>query len=213
MKGMLVKDLKLMKMNQKFFLLVIAIAFFVSWVNESNPMFMVSYLTILISMLTISTISYDEYDHGFPFLFTLPITRVSYAIEKYVLSFLLSGSVWLLSTLAFLLLQCLKHNAFVFSEALLMAFYHLLIALIVNAFMIPCQLKFGTEKAAVIRMLIFGIGIGVATGLFIILNELNLSVTGTLSLGTLACILTIGTLLMTLISVQISIRIMKKKEF
>ena len=47
----------------------------------------VGYVTFIFTLFTVSTISYDEYDNGYPFLFTLPITRRQYVNEKYVVCF------------------------------------------------------------------------------------------------------------------------------
>ena len=42
----------------------------------------VGYVTFIFTLFTVSTISYDEYDNGYPFLFTLPITRRQYVNRK-----------------------------------------------------------------------------------------------------------------------------------
>ncbi len=50
-------------------------------------------------LFTLSTISYDEFDNGNAFLFSLPITRAGYVVEKYCFALILALSAWTISTL------------------------------------------------------------------------------------------------------------------
>ena len=83
MKGLLIKDFKLLK-NQKQFFLTVSMMGIIFLVVSNNPDFVISYITIMISIFTLSTISYDQYNNGMAYLFTLPITRKEYVGEKYV---------------------------------------------------------------------------------------------------------------------------------
>ena len=58
---------------------------------EFESTFVVSYFTMIASMFVLSTISYDEYDNGYAFLFSMPFSRTSYVKEKYVFSILVGG--------------------------------------------------------------------------------------------------------------------------
>lgn len=68
MKGLLIKDFKLMMMQKNFFLSIIAIAVVLT-VFVKNPSFIIGYLTFIGSVFTLSTISYDEFDNGNAFYF------------------------------------------------------------------------------------------------------------------------------------------------
>ena len=74
MKGLLIKDFKLMKMQKNFFIMIVVISFVVSLLTE-DVTFMLGFISFITSLFTISTISYDEFDNGNAFLFTLPIDR------------------------------------------------------------------------------------------------------------------------------------------
>lgn len=76
MKGLFVKDLKLMSGQKKFLALVFLLACVLLTTNSAT--FVINYLTIFCSILVVSTISYDEFDNGNAFLFTLPISRKEY---------------------------------------------------------------------------------------------------------------------------------------
>ena len=88
MKGLLIKDFKLMK-EQKNFLLIILIITIGMSLFTNDLSFALGFLTFIVSLFSLSTTSYDEFDNGNAFLFTLPITRSKYVIEKYYLSMIL----------------------------------------------------------------------------------------------------------------------------
>ena len=88
MKAMLIKDLKLMKNLKHFFLLILVIGVACS-VVYNNPSFVIAYMTVIFSSMAVSTISYDNYENGAAFFFTLPVSRKGYVREKYVLSMIL----------------------------------------------------------------------------------------------------------------------------
>ena len=90
MKGLLVKDFRLLKVQKNFFLLIIAVAIGMAlFTNDVAPM--LGFLAFVLSIFTLSTISYDEFDNGNAFLFSLPVSRKDYAIEKYCLGLILEG--------------------------------------------------------------------------------------------------------------------------
>ncbi|MGG5371684.1 ABC-2 transporter permease [Enterococcus sp. AZ196] len=74
MKSLLIKDLKLMNMQKNFFLIIIVVSIFVCVVT-SNAVTPITFLTFIGSMFTLSTISYDEFDNGNAFLFTLDLCQ------------------------------------------------------------------------------------------------------------------------------------------
>ena len=98
MRGLICKDLRLM-MVQKNFLIMLAAVALVSLAAMDDPMFVIMYMTLIFTSFILSTMSYDEFDNGFPFLFTLPITRKLYVREKYVLALLSGAAAWVLTTL------------------------------------------------------------------------------------------------------------------
>ena len=73
MTALLVKDWKLLKGQRQFFMVIIGLAaFYAIFMNETAMSFVVTYIAIMMAMFTLSTISYDEYNNGAAFLFTLP---------------------------------------------------------------------------------------------------------------------------------------------
>ena len=86
MKGLLIKDWKLLMGQKQFFVTVCGLGFLFTFVN-GDPTFAVPYVAMMLCMFSVGTISYDEYDNGGAFLFSLPITRKVYVAEKYVYGF------------------------------------------------------------------------------------------------------------------------------
>ena len=88
MKGLFVKDLKLMMSQKNFLLLILAIVIGMM-IFTDDVIFPLGFLSFTVSLFTVGTISYDDFDNGNAFLFTLPITRNHYVSEKYFLGLLL----------------------------------------------------------------------------------------------------------------------------
>ena len=139
MKGLLIKDFKLMKGQRNFLLMIIAISIGSAFAMEDLT-FLVGYMTALCSMFTLSSISYDEFENGNAFLFSLPITRKSYVAEKYTFALIVSGVSWVFSTVIATIAG--GGNADVIMAALLI----FAVLLLFLAIMLPVQLKFGGEK-------------------------------------------------------------------
>ena len=146
MRGLICKDLRLM-MVQKNFLIMLAAVALVSLAAMDDPMFVIMYMTLIFTSFILSTMSYDEFDNGFPFLFTLPITRKLYVREKYVLALLSGAAAWVLTTL-------LSAGSCIFSDGALpqlswfaASFMVLPMLAVLIALMIPFKLKFGSENS------------------------------------------------------------------
>ena len=80
MKGLFVKDLKLMMLQKNFLLLILA-SVIGMMIFIDDVIFPLGFLSFIVSLFTVSTISYDDFDNGNAFLFTLPITRNHYAVS------------------------------------------------------------------------------------------------------------------------------------
>ncbi len=164
MAGLLMKDLRL-TMMQKNTLLMVGIIAVIVVIGEGDPGFVITYLTFIGVLYTMNTLSYDGADNGNAFLFSLPITRAGYVMEKYVFGLLGGSALWLFGVALAYTVNALKNVPF--SEEIMMnAFVALLMPVFVLAFLLPIELKFGAEKArimiVVISCLLFVVGMLVA---------------------------------------------------
>ncbi len=97
MRGLFVKDFRLLMLQKNFLLLILAIVIGMMAFTD-DVVFPLGFLSFVVSLFTVSTISYDDFDNGNAFLFTLPITRENYVIEKYFLGLLFGCTAWIVAT-------------------------------------------------------------------------------------------------------------------
>ena len=103
MKGLLLKDLYVMKRELRAFLFIIVVFTAISFVGENNSFFMF-YGIVMLPIVNISLISYDERSHWDSFLETTPISRSTAVSEKYLLNLLLL-LLWSPVVIVFYLIQ------------------------------------------------------------------------------------------------------------
>lgn len=217
MRGLWIKDCKLMKGQKNFFITIVIIAIGMTVFME-NPTFTISYMTFVGSMFTLSTISYDEFDNGNAFLFSLPITRESYTVEKYGFGLMVGGASWLFATVI-AAAACLVKDPAMLEESIVTALLVLPELLLLLAIMIPFQLKFGGERgrvaliAAVGSLFVIGFIVVKIAGFFQVDLISTFNGLSTLSMGMFAAILLGISAIALLISLRISVGIMKRKEF
>lgn len=217
MKGLLIKDFKLMKGQKNFFILIFGVGILMTvFYEDTFPV--LGYIPFIVSLFTLSTISYDEFDNGNAFLFCLPISRTLYAVEKYVLGMLLSVGSLALSLLIVMAVGVVRQD--VSLEGIAVASLMILPGMwLLEALMLPLHLKFGGEKG---RVAIFGVVglvlvIGVvaakaAEALHIDMSPV-VNVLSSWSLGLVIGAVILVSLLLFAASMKISISIMNKKEF
>lgn len=201
MKGLLVKDFLLMIKSKKVILFMLFIGI-VGGINDIS--FATGYILMVLAILSLSTISYDEANHGLKTLFTLPISKSDYVKEKYLFSLIITGIGFVFVTI----LGCFSKSGF------METFIILSTALLLLALSLPFQLKEGNEKG---RIVLFVVVFG-CTFLFAFLNQffseffesmeetLNALDPTMFSVGLL-----ITSIILYIISMMISIRIYNKK--
>ena len=155
MRGLIEKDLRLTLVRKQTLLIFLVMALFMSVSMDGS--FIIGYLTMLSTIIAIGTISYDEYDNGFPFLMTLPFARKTYVIEKYIFSFLIAAAAWCVGTILFFIVNVIRHNTMNPAEELPVLIAILPALYLAAAFMIPLQLKYGAEKSRIILFILFGL--------------------------------------------------------
>lgn len=217
MKGLLIKDFKLLKNTKNSMLLILLIAVVMA-ANLKDASFIIIYLGLIGATLGNGTISYDEFDKGYAFLLSLPVARKGYVLEKYAFGLLLSGGGWLLGTIVATIAGVVKGNA-VPVDTIMMGLALLPMVLILLSVLLPIHIKYGSEKSRIVMVLsvgglfaVFVMVIKLIEKLEIDLNRIgeNLPAMGA---GMVAlCGIAAGTLIL-LASCRISISIMEKKEF
>lgn len=218
MKGLFVKDFRLLMLQKSFLLLILAIAVGMMAFTD-DVVFPVVFLTFVVSVFTVSTISYDDLDNGNAFLFTLPVTRNDYVIEKYALGLLSGGMAWIFATAAGMLTAVWKGSATV-TDFMLSSLFLFSLMIIVQAVMFPFQLKFGSDTGRIAMIGTFGalavIALAIVKGARAVFNIDLVHILDHLpavSMGMLVIIAVIIALLLLFLSLKISLSVMNRKEF
>lgn len=155
MKGLLIKDMRLLiNQGKTLFLMLIVISLILSVMGAESPSFVVSYITVIFSFFTASTISYDEYDNCYLFLMTLPVTRKGYVNEKFLFGFLSTVAAWAVGMAAGTILLLRESKEIDGLNWVGECAMYILVAWIFLCVMLPVRLKFEAEKAKYVNMIL-----------------------------------------------------------
>lgn len=214
MKGLLAKDVALFMQRKKSFIFIAAWAVVMCFAIDDGGSFVLGWITIIVSMFAVSSITYDEYDNCYPFLMSLPVTPKIYAVEKYVFGFICGIVSWVFGAAIYMIQGLVTKSLGNPAEAILTMLAFIPIFVLFNDISLPIDLKFGTEKGRTYILIfmaaVFGIVFIIGKYLRPDLAQLNLEeITGPVFVGGLFLVSAIATA----ISVALSIGIMNKKEF
>lgn len=217
MKGLLIKDIRLMKNMRNSIIMILLIAVSMgAYIKDVS--FIITYLALIGASFTTSTMSYDEFDNGYTFLLSLPVTRKGYVLEKYAFGLLLGGGGWLLGSVIVTVAGAVRNTSTV-TDSLMMSLVMLPVALLLLSVLIPFHMKFGGEKGRIVMIITIGLifaatvlGVKLAEAMNIDLDAAleKLPVMGTGAVAVGAVVISVVILLL---SCRISIGIMNKKEF
>lgn len=222
MKGMLIKDFRILKYQGKtLFLMLLVVAVLMNLITDVGPTFIVGYITIIFSLFTVTTVSYDEFDNCYLFLMTLPVTRKKYVNEKYLFALLSIIFAWCAGIVLGIILMIVQPSGEVdaadwFGTCL----GYIFTAWIFVSVMLPLRLKFDAEKARYADLIMIA---AVAIAAFLISNALEYvpaKIVGPgkewfsgLGTGGILGLFAVVTALVVVISYLCSRHIMAKKEF
>lgn len=217
MSGLMEKDIRILLQRKQTLVVFLVIAVVLSVTQSSY--FIVGYLTFISVMLAISTISYDEFDNGYPFLLTLPITRKTYVIEKYIISLLAVVTSWVLAVALCFAADGILGNPIIVKDTLIVSVAMLPVPFFFMDIMLPVQIKFGAERGRLVFVAVLGICTIVVYGGMKALKAAGIEEQELLERisklpDVVVCLVLLGvTVFITWISFMISNRIMEKKEF
>ena len=214
MKGLLVKDIELMKQQKQFFLMVIVMGVVLNITGSMS--FAVGYFTIITAIFTNTTMSYDEYDNGFAFLLTLPVERKQYVTEKYMLGAGLTFLAWGIGTGISLITNGITKTHDDMAELFAGGASTIPIAFLMLSVFLPLSIYFGVEKGRYMGLVVWIAVISVIYALVKTNHFSDSQITAwldSLNWKTLAPMIVFVTLMVYLVSYKISETCMQKKEF
>ena len=217
MKGLIIKDLCVLKNQMKTLLLVLAFFIIFSIINE-DATFILFLVPFYMIMILITTFNYDEFNKWDSYCNSLPLSRKEIVKSKYILFNATSLIALILGILAsFIIPSFIENTTFesLFASIIGVAFG---ICLVISL-LIPFYYKFGSSKARIMLFLcivILALLIGAITSLDIFNNKELMNIINSLNnlnLGMFTLLLIILTVIIMSISYYISVRIYKNKEF
>lgn len=139
-----------MKDFKKIIAIMVIMIFFFIFAQENSAAFVMGYATILSAVMVVNVMEIDEKQKSNTFLFTLPISRREYVLEKYLFGTLMGVGGWLISVLCVVGVVLIRHTDMNWTEFFVQGAVMLLILFLILGFEIPVQIKFGGEKGRII---------------------------------------------------------------
>jgi len=197
MKGLIVKDLYMLFKYFRAFLILMIVFLLIPFVDMENTFFFF-YPIVVISMIPVSLIAYDERFRWAKYCDALPLTRAQAVSAKYILCLILVSSVGII-TATLLLVSSSPNNVNMLLSALIT------LGLLSPSMLLPVVFRFGAERGRIMYFVILGGFCAIAS----LIPQVSLpqiqSVPGILALPLLAALI-FG------ISWLLSIRLYSKRE-
>lgn len=207
MKGLIKKDLLLLKHNAKSVLIVLLLFVIFNLKTEGAESFIIAFLA---AMLCISTFSYDEFNKWDAYAITMSTKRQNIVKAKYITELILLVTAFSITLIFFCAMGAFK-GALHFESTLTYALAGLASAQLTIAVIFPFIFKYGLEKG---RILIFTmtVGFSLLVGALSTFIKLPSNILEILD-NTLYILLPLGAIVGTVVSYIVSKNIYAKKEF
>ena len=210
MNSLILKDFISLKNYSKSLAIIIGFFTIITFTND-EPSFLSGMIILIMSMLPITSFSYDQHAKWDLFSQTLPVSRKQLVMSKYVLGIIsiVAGAILaILLNVAVLLVKSLEVDIWylILANTLIA-----LVALLYLSILIPLVYKFGVEKSRLLTIVVLAI----PSVLAILLSKAGVSIP-VLDEITPAIVVAIGLVFVIcamLISYVISVRIYMNKEF
>ncbi|MDO4454388.1 MAG: ABC-2 transporter permease [Eubacteriales bacterium] len=161
MRGLIKKDCYVMKDFKKVLLLMIFMVVFFLAMETTNVSFVLGYMTILSGILVINVMGIDDQQNVNAFLFTLPVSRKEYIVEKYGFGMVMGMIGCGISVACVILFSIIKQMPINWAVLLGQVVCIIGVLFVILGFGIPVQIKFGGEKGRIILIVgVMGICFG-----------------------------------------------------
>lgn len=217
MKGLLIKDLNLMKNMLRVMIAIIVFSVVFSTLGE-NLFFCMGYVSVFVAIFSVSTISYDEYDNGFAYLFSFPFERKHYVQEKYLFGLGMIVVGVLVSAITSFAISEFKGQLVTAPEWIAVSVASMCMAIFMISLVLPSHIKYGSEKGRVAMIVIFLVLGVVGGGVYGFSEMAGIDLEGMLEelfYSPVKMVLTAGVVSIVVMSVSylVSVKVIEKKEF
>ena len=219
-RGLLEKDFRLFfRQGSNLFLVLVVLALFFILTGKTGATFIAIYIPSVMAVYSGNMISYDENEHGYTYLFSLPVNRKVYVREKYIFSFIMTACGWCIGVICAGITVLIKPEEVFDLEMLAMELITIFVFQAIAGITIAIRLRFEGEKGRLVLpitiLIIFALCY--AIGSFVMANlglkESILYMIEGIGDFEIAIALIVLSLLIWFASYKYSMRTMKKKEF
>ena len=219
-RGLLEKDFRLFfRQGSNLFLVLVVLALFFILTGKTGATFIAIYIPSVMAVYSGNMISYDENEHGYTYLFSLPVNKKIYVREKYMFSFIMTVFGWGIGVICAGITVLIKPEEVFDPETLAMELITIFVFQAIAGITIAIRLRFEGEKGrlAIPIAILIVFAICYAIGSFVMdnlrLKESILYMIEGIGDFEIAIALIVLSLLVWFASYKYSMRVMKKKEF
>ena len=211
MKGLLLKEAYMVKTHGRSYLIFLIIFMGVGLVSNGQSMFYLLYPALLIGMMPVSLLSYDETEHWNITCDTLPVTRADYVTAKYATGFILNIAMILLYLIVFGI-RSLTAPGLTADDIFSLLSVTAVLSFLVPSLAMPIIFRLGAEKGRLVYLFIIGITAAVFTMFFVGMDSSVLQSDFLIALP-VRILMPLAALVLFLISRYISILFYKNRVF
>ena len=167
MKGLLLKDFYMMTKYCRSYVWIAILFLAISFVNSEN-MFFTFYPCLLVGMIPVNLLAYDEKSRWLSYSGALPYTKAQIVSGKYIIGLFVQIIMLLLTAVA-QAVRMVRDQVFYWNSYLFLIIMLLLMSMIASSISLPFMFKWGVEKGRMAYYITIGVVCGgsvVATSLF-----------------------------------------------
>lgn len=155
MKGLILKDLYMMKKYCKAYL-IIAVAFIAVSFASSENLFFIFYPCLLCGMIPVNLLGYDERSRWLQYSETMPYTKGQIVSGKYLIGLGTQVAMLLITGTAQAIRMSIS-GTFVLGEYLILMMLLLIMSLLASSITLPFMFKLGVEKGRMAYYIMIGV--------------------------------------------------------
>jgi ABC-2 type transport system permease protein len=212
MSGLVLKDLCVLKKAVRSYVVILLVYAVLTATGMLDTSFLSGFLALLITMMPISSFSYDDLARWDRYAAALPVGRRGIVQSKYVFTLLISAGALVLGLGVSGIAAALRWGDSSLPELIIVNIACIAAGLFLNAVILPFLFRYGAEKSRMILLAVFVVVFGGGMLLLKFVGSTTLAaVEQVFSAGGMAAAAVAG-LLCLLVSYFISCHIYQKKE-
>ena len=155
MKGLLLKDLYMMKKYCRSYLIITVVFIAVSFASNEN-LFFIFYPCFLCGIIPVNLLGYDERSRWLQYSETMPYTKGQIVSGKYLIGLGAQVAILLITGIAQAIRMSVS-GTFVLGEYLVLLMLLLIMSLLASSITLPFMFKLGVEKGRMAYYVMIGI--------------------------------------------------------